>query len=302
MIRSMRTFAGLALGLLLAAGALAKPPTPLLWKATRGAETIYLLGSLHILQPADYPLSADVGNAYRAAARVVFEVPPAQMSPWAMLGPIAKLGMYGDPAQSLQKDLPPATWNKLAAYATKNGMALWTLKRMRPWMASATIMAMESKKLGYDPDRGLDKHFMDRTAADAKPTAGFETAQQQLHILAGAPIADQVRDLTKMVDDLPNFSKKLGQLHAIWRDGDASGLYREASAEFKNSPVTRQRMLDDRNRAWVPKLDEIAGQTHGPVLVIVGALHLLGPTGLVQLLRKDGYRLERVCTGCTNLH
>ncbi len=301
MKRSWRAVAGLALGLLLATGALARPPTPLLWKATRGQETVYLLGSLHILQASDYPLSSDVTDAYRAAAKVVFEVPPAQMSTLAMLGPTARLGMYGDPRQSLKQDLAPATWRKLVTYAEGNGLSPFVLNRMRPWMVGATILAVETKKLAYDPERGLDKHFMNQVAADHKPSGGFETVEQQLQILAGSPKDEQVRDLTQMLDELPKFGQKMGQMHAMWRAGDAGALYREASAEFRSEPATQRRMIDDRNRRWIPQLDRIAADTHGPVLVIVGALHLLGPRGVVQLLKQDGYRVQRVCTGCTNL-
>lgn len=294
----LRVWFALVFALLLATGALAKPPTPLLWKATKGDSTVYLLGSLHILLASDYPLSDDVQGAYRSAAQVVFEVPPAEMNPLAMLGPTAKLGMYSDPAESLETDLGPELWQRLLAYGEKNGLSAFALKRMRPWLASLTILAVETKKLSYDPNSGLDKHFMDQAAADHKATGGFESAQQQLQILAGTPRAEQIADLKQMLDDLPRFSQKMAQMHTIWRDGNAAALYAEEIKEFKGQPDMQRRMLDDRNRDWVPKLDKIAASTKGPVLVIVGAMHLLGPDGLVQLLKQDGYHVERVCTGC----
>ncbi|MBS0463239.1 MAG: TraB/GumN family protein [Proteobacteria bacterium] len=301
MTRRAQVCLAFVLGLLLAAGALAKPPTPLLWKASKGDTTIYLLGSLHILLASDYPLSDDVQGAYRGAAQVVFEVPPAEMSPLALLGPTATLGMYQDPSESLESDLGPELWQRLSAYGQKNGLSAFMLKRMRPWLASMTILALETKKLSYDPNLGLDKHFMDRSAADRKATGGFETAQQQLRIIAGTPKAEQIRDLREMLDDLPKFSQKMAQMHGMWREGNAGALYAEELKEFKDQPDMQRRMLDDRNRDWVPKLDKIAASTKGPVLVIVGAMHLLGPDGLVQLLGKDGYRVERVCTGCVGV-
>lgn len=291
----------LLLSLLLAGTALAGPPTPLLWKATRGDATVYLLGSMHILLATDYPLSQDVDKAYRDAKQVLFEMPPDEMSPLSVLGPTATLGMYQDPSQSLQKDLDPQTWQRLQAYAQANGMSDFMLSRMRPWLASLTILALEMKKLSYDPNLGLDKHFMDQAQADHKQTGGFETAEQQLRIIASTPLAEQVRDLRQMLDDLPKFGNKMSQMHATWRNGDADGLYREEAKEYKDQPETMQRLIVSRNRAWVPQLDRMVAAVHGKTLVIVGALHLLGPDGLVELLRKDGYRVERVCTGCVGL-
>ncbi|MBS0193234.1 MAG: TraB/GumN family protein [Proteobacteria bacterium] len=289
------------LGWLLAACAFAKPPTPLLWKATRGDTTVYLLGSMHILLASDYPLSSDVDTAYRNAKQVLFEMPPDEMNPLSVLGPTATLGMYQDPAQSLKTDLEPQTWQRLQAYAQTNGLSELVLSRMRPWLASLTILALETKKLSYDPNRGLDKHFMDQAVADHKQTGGFETAEQQMRILASTPLAEQVHDLRQMLDEIPQFRSKMAQMHATWRDGDADGLYREEAKELKEQPETMQRVIVDRNHAWVPQLDRMAAAVHGNTLVIVGAMHLLGPDGLVALLRKDGYRVERVCTGCVGV-
>ncbi|HEY2345854.1 MAG TPA: TraB/GumN family protein [Xanthomonadaceae bacterium] len=301
-MRRLRAALGLALCLLLAGVASASAPTPLLWKATKGDTTVYLLGSLHILLPGDYPLSHDVEDAYHRAAQVVFELPPAEMNPVVVLGPTATYGMYQDPSQSLQDDIDPATWQRVLAYGEKNGFPQVALERMRPWLVTLTILGLELQKLSYDPNKGLDKHFMDEAAADHKAAKGFETAAQQIQVIAGTSKADQVRDLKEMLDDLADFHAKMGELHDTWRNGDAAGLYRQEMKEFAGQPEAERKLIDDRNRAWIPELERMAASEHGETLVIVGALHLLGPNGLVQLLKQDGYKVERVCTGCANVH
>ncbi|HTA65188.1 MAG TPA: TraB/GumN family protein [Xanthomonadaceae bacterium] len=298
---SRRLRIAFALALLLSGAAFATAPTPMLWKASKGGTTIYLLGSLHILLASDYPLSKDVDDAYRHASRVVFEVPPADMSPLAALGPTSEYGMYLDPSQSLQGDLDPAVWQRMAAYASQNGLPEAVIERMRPWLAAITILGLELQKLGYDPNAGLDKHFMDQAAADHKATNGFETIEQQMQILASTSRADQAHDLTEMLDEVPDFASEMRHLHDAWRSGDTVVMYDEEIKEFKGHPEEQHKLLEDRNRAWIPKLEQIATTGPGDTLVIVGALHLLGPEGLVRLLEHDGYTLERVCTGCGKL-
>lgn len=299
-MRRQRVAFGVALCLLLASAACASPPKPLLWKATKGGTTIYLLGSLHLLQPGDYPLSRDVEGVYTQAEQVLFEIPPADMGPLAAVGPTMAYGMYADPSQSLKDDLDPATWQRVLDYARKNDLPETAIARMRPWLVTITILAKETEKLSYDPNKGLDMHLMGQVAADHKKTGGFESVTQQLQILAGTSKADQVRDLKEMLDDVPKFRTKMDELHETWRNGDSEALYREELDEFKDEPDAQRRLIDDRNRAWVPQLERMAGSTRGITLVVVGALHLLGNSGLVHLLAVDGYRTERVCTGCGN--
>jgi uncharacterized protein YbaP (TraB family) len=302
-MRSLRRFVlGLGLGLLLAGVACAEPPTPMLWKATKGGTTIYLLGSLHILLASDYPLSTDVDDAYRRASRLVFELPPADMSPMAALGPTTAYGMYLAPDKNLHGDLDPAIWQRMAAYARQNGLPEAVVDRMRPWLAALTILGLELQKLGYDPNAGLDKHFMDQAVADHKATGGFETIEQQVQILASTSKSDQVHDLTEMLDELPKFSSEMSHLHGTWRSGDTAGMYREEIKEFKGHPEEERKLIEDRNHAWIPEIERIVASGQGDTLVIVGALHLLGPEGLVHLLQQDGYTVERVCTGCKNIH
>lgn len=289
------------LGLLLAVVAWARPPTPLLWKATRGDTTVYLLGSLHMLQAGDYPLSDDIQHAYDRAAQVLFEIPPRQMGLLGALGPTMAMGMYPDLRHGLADDIDAATWQRLQDYARRNGMSVFALSRMRPWMVSLTILAMETKKLAYDPQRGLDQYFMNKAQADHKRTGGFESVEQQVRILASEPLSEQVRGLQKMMAEMPKFPAQMGQMHDLWRRGDAVAIYRQAMAEFRDEPEMGRRMLEERNRAWVPQIDRLAAAVHGDTLVVVGALHLLGPNGLVELLKRNGYRVERICTACAGV-
>ena len=296
----------IALGLGLAAfcigAAGAKPPTPMLWKVSKGQSTVYLLGSMHFLKGDDYPLSPDVDAAYRAAAKLVFEIAPDQLNSPAAQASMLKRGMYQDPTHKLQDDLSPSTWSALEAYGKKNGLPAMALQRFEPWTAALTLVALETQKLGMDPNSGLDQHFMKMASTDHKPGAGLETVEQQLGIFADAPLKLQVDMLRQALDELPVFPKEMNNEHQLWRDGDIVGMYAEMKKDFDKYPDLYQKLLAQRNRNWIPQIEKMLAENGTVTLVIVGAAHLPGRDGVVQLLRKDGYRVDRVCTGCANIH
>jgi len=291
---------GLGLGLLLAGAACAGPPTPMLWKVSKGESTVYLLGSMHFLKDGDYPLSPDVDAAYKDAEKLVFEISPAELSSPAAIAITLQHGMYQDPNHKLQDDLQPTTWQELVSYGAKNNLPVAALQKFEPWMASLTLIALESQKMGMKADMGLDMHFMNMATADHKPTAGFETVDQQLAIFYTSPLKTQEDMLRQSLDEIADFPKEMNKEHDTWRSGDSVAMLAEAKKEFAKYPELYQKILAQRNRNWIPQIERML-VGNDDTLVIVGALHLAGPDGVVHLLQQKGYTVERICTGCAKI-
>ena len=294
-----RRVCGLGLGLLLAGAACAVPPTPMLWKASKGESTVYLLGSMHFLKDGDYPLSPDVDAAYKDAEKLVFEISPAELNSPATLALTLQRGMYHD-THKLQDDLSPTTWQELVAYGAKNNLPEVALQKFEPWMASLTLVALESQKMGMKADAGLDMHFMKMASADHKPAGGFETVDQQLAIFYTSSIKAQEDMLRQSLDEIATFPQEMNKEHDTWRGGDSDAMLAAAKKEFAKYPELYQKILAQRNRNWIPQIEKMLDGGKDDTLVIVGALHLAGPDGVVHLLQQKGYAVERICTDCTN--
>jgi uncharacterized protein YbaP (TraB family) len=293
---------GLGLELLLAGVACAAPPQPPLWKVTKGQSTVYLLGSMHFLRDSDYPMSAEVDTAYKEADRLIFELPPSDMASPAAAVTMMQFGTYHDSGHVLQNDVSPDLWNKIIAYGSKNGLPEVAVQKFEPWFMAMMMIGLEGEKIGLKPESGLDMHFASLAATDHKAVSGFETVEQQAVIFHNAPTKVQVEMLRQGFDELPDFGKDMEQEHDQWRSGDVDGMLAEAKKEFADYPDLYRTLLADRNRNWVPQIEKLLdGGKHG-TLVIVGALHLAGTNGVANLLRKDGYEVERICTRCTDLH
>ena len=291
-----------ALALLIAGNAAAAPPTPMLWKLSKDQSTVYLLGSMHALKESDYPLSGDVDSAYKTADKLVFEVAPDDLTSPASQANALKHGMYQDPAHQLKDDLQKSTWDELQAYGMKSNVPVAALQRLEPWMVSLTLVVMEMQKLGINPDSGLDMHFIKMSGTDHKATGGLETTDQQLAIFYSLPMNEQDDLLRQTLDEMDDFPKEMTEEHDIWRHGDTAAMLAKTKKDFDKYPDLYQKLIAQRNRNWIPQIEKMLDGRKHDTLIIVGALHLPGKDGVVRLLQQDGYTVERVCTGCKNLH
>ncbi|WP_141697115.1 TraB/GumN family protein, partial [Xanthomonas translucens] len=137
-------------------------------------------------------------------------------------------------------------------------------------------------------------------AAQAGKTAeGLETAQAQIAMLDGMQPVEQKQMLIEALDDAEQGAAQTQRLYVAWRRGDERLLWQDMGMEMKRDyPRLYQRINVDRNQAWVPRLEQRLRDGQGDTLVVVGALHLLGPDGVVEALRARGYKVERICAGC----
>lgn len=285
------------------------PPVPLLWKATDGDNTVYLLGAFHLLRPTDYPLSRDVDLAFADAEHLMFELPPEEMSSPQLGLDMARAALRTD-GTALDSELPAATVARLRAWESANadlmartGMTAVALQAMEPWFAALVVSLIEMGKMGLQPDLGIDAHFAARAAAQRKPTAGLETGAQQIAFLDGMSPAEQRQFLDEALAEAAKGPDAMEAVHRAWRDGDADTLWQQMAVDMRDAyPALYQRINVDRNDAWLPAIEARLSAPGGDdTLVVVGALHLLGEDGVVEKLRARGHRIERICSACPGL-
>jgi uncharacterized protein YbaP (TraB family) len=297
-------FSGAARARALASIAHATQPVPapargtaraLLWRVGDADNHIYLLGSFHILKPEDYPLPATIDAAFADAERVAFEISPTEMrSPDLPRQMLAAGTIQGGPP--LAQRLRPETMRRLDAYCRQRKLSLEQLSRFEPWMVALVIGLGEASRLGYEPGKGLDQTLIDRAQAAGKPGIGLESAADQIAALDSMSAAEQEQSLLEALDDVDGMHARMEALHADWRRGDAVAIERVMNDELKSTyPQLYKRIDVDRNDAWLPKLRRMLDTPgHDDTLVVVGAMHLVGPDGLVAKLRAGGYRVDRL--------
>lgn len=283
-----------------------EPPVPLLWKVSDADNSVYLLGSFHLLKPTDYPLSKDVDDAFADAESLVFELPPEEMSSPALGAQMGRAALRTD-GTPLDSELPSETRTLLTKWMESNradlqktGLTAQVLQRFEPWFVGMTITIVDMTRQGLDPKFGLDAHLASRAGAANKPTSGLETGAEQIAMLDGMGRQEQLQFLAEALSQSADGKEETMRLHKAWRDGDADRLWNGTVLEMKRQyPDLYRRINVDRNNAWMPRIEQrlnVPGDDD--TLVVVGAAHLLGPDGVVEKLRARGFDVQRVCSAC----
>ena len=158
------------------------------------------------------------------------------------------------------------------------------------------LSVTEMQKIGLDPALGLDKHFMDRAAKSGKPAKGLETGDSQIAIFDSMSPQQQEQFLLESLGDSAEIKAKMDDLHNTWRKADDKTLFDKMAMDMrKKYPELYQSINPDRNKAWLPKLEDLLKtNTSDDILVVVGALHLVGDDGVVKMLTDKGYKIERM--------
>jgi len=295
--RRVRPALAALVSLVVAYAALAPQPLAathsFLWRASKGQGVVYLVGSVHMLTADFYPLAPALDAAFKDSDLLVEEADLAEMlSPTTQFS-LLQRGML--PAgQTLDKVVSPATIALVNAHASALGPlgAAEAVKQFKPWFLAMTLEAMEWQKAGFDPLLGLDKHFYDRAQAEGKTVQGLETTEFQISLLDGMTAEQQERFLSETLKDLDKETATIRQLASAWKSGDVAGVERFVLQDLKSDPQVYQRLLVGRNRNWLPKIEALFTRPR-PAIVVVGAAHLVGPDGLVSMLKAKGYTLTQ---------
>lgn len=263
-----------------------------LWSVSKGRERLYLAGSVHVLRPSDYPLPAVMEETFRDSAGLVEELDLTQFDPEDAQLQMRQLGAY-PPDQSLQGALPPDLYRRLAQTAAADSLSMGTLDRLKPWLASILLLDAQLLHSGYASTDGVDEHFAEEAEADGKPVIGLEAPEYQLGLFAKLPDATQTALLRQALDESAGFDADMQSLIAAWHSGDTVGLEHEMQQEFGKYPDIYRALLVDRNQVWMPKLEALmaGGKQY---FVVVGALHLVGPDGLLARFKADGYAVQQL--------
>ena len=262
------------------------------WSVRSGDNVIYLGGTVHLLRPADYPLPGEFEEAYQASSELYFETDIASMSDLSVQAQMLQQLTYGDD-ESLSSILSDEAYAALSAYTATAGLPIAMLNKFKPGLLISTLQILVFQSMGFTP-QGVDAFFHTRAVGDGKAEGQLETVQEQIGFIAAMGEGNESEFILLSLKDLAETGDVMEDMIGAWRSGDAEGLSELFVEEMKvEAPALYDTLLLQRNLKWVPQIDSML-QDADTEFVLVGAAHLVGENGLLDLLSQKGYEINQL--------
>jgi len=263
---------------------------PDLWKVEKNGVTSYLFGSIHIGTESMYPLSSTVTNAYTNAGHLVVEI---DLKPGEEMKTIPLVQKYGlDMTTPIEKRLSPEGLVIYQNACKKRELPCAQFTLFRGWLLSVQLTLLQMQKMGYREELGIDKHFLNLAHRVNKPVISLESAELQIQLMGGF---DQEIQEAMLIQSLQATTQDIEALFAAWKTGDDQAMLKMFQRGTENPKVKAMylKLFDERNFKMVKKIvNNVAANKS--LFIVVGAGHIIGKNGLVDLLTKNGFKATQL--------
>ncbi len=256
------------------------------WAIRGQHNTVYIAGSVHLLKAESAQLPAAFDRAYAASKIMVMELDLDSLDPMEAGGWVLEHGMLPE-GTTLSDVIGADRYDRVEAEAARLGVPIELLGQMKPWALGVQLLELQYAQLGFDPSQGVELQLMQRARKDGKDVEGLETLPEQLGALDNLSKEDQVKFLDLIVNEMHEVESETHRIVAAWRNGDTAKLAAELTDEYRRFPTLYHSLVTERNKRWLPKIRALLDDPHD-YFVVVGALHLVGEDGLLEMMRREG--------------
>lgn len=265
-----------------------------LWEVKTATNTVYILGSIHLARPSLYPLDKRIEDAFQRSNTLVVEVNIEAFDPVVLQEMFVERGVYSD-GSTIRNHLSEGTFKLVVEKLGSLNLGLTQMVFFKPWFLSITLVTFELLKLGFDSEYGIDKHFLVK-AKGKKRILELESVEYQLNLFDSFTDEQQDLLLFSTLLDLDIMEEEMDNLIKAWESGDAvktEEILMQGLDEYPEILPIIDKIFYERNRNMVSKIEDYL-DTNDTYFVVVGAGHLVGEKGIIQLLNKKGYSLQQL--------
>lgn len=282
----------LALGAAPPAAAPALRAHPALWEVSDADTTIYLFGTIHLL-PQNYQWrTARFDQAVDGSQQLVIETIVDDKNPTKIMSALASLG-FSKGLPPIADRVPPSKRAALEAGIKQSGIPRAAFDQMETWAAAFMLLGNQFRDMGLKGGEGVETVLRNSFASKGKPIGELESNVEQLGFFDTLPEKAQRALLEGAISKPKDMTKDFNGMLASWSRGDVKGIARTFNHDLAASPELAQALITRRNQNWTKWIEQRM-TSPGSVLIAVGAGHLAGNNSVVEMLRKDGYRVRQV--------
>lgn len=259
----------------------------LLWKVSGNGLNVpsYIFGTIHLIPAKDFYTHPAMDSILQRSKSLVMEMD--------LSDPTLQLKLMGqmmlDSGRTLKSFYTMGEYKKMSDKASKTfGFSLDALVAFRPVFAQQILVTRAM--MGKDT-KSYEKHFMEIAQKAGLKIVGLETVEDQMNALNSISLERQAKMLKESILNYEKEKKELTDMIRDYKAQNLEALYASTTSKEKYKDF-ESNLLVNRNKNWIPQIKELASA--GTVFVAVGAAHLGGETGILELLRQEGYSVEPV--------
>lgn len=243
----------------------------------------YLFGTIHIICPKDYIWTSRMKESLKKSEEVCFEM---DMDDPSVLMKVAT-GLMDNSGKTLEDYFTPEQYKQVEAYVRDSlGMNISLFRNMKP---AALESMITGKNVACENPISYEDKIMEQAKADKKEILGLEQPEEQIELFDNLPTDSVVKEVMEIINGKSNDDDEYKKLVNAYKRQDLPELYNLMRSSGE-SPIDLAGFLDDRNQRWIERMVEKMDQKS--VFFAVGAGHLWGENGVINLLRKEGYKVE----------
>ena len=265
-----------------------------LWEVASLTNRIYLYGTIHAGRKDWFPLDATIEEAFNDSTVLVVEADITDTEAMSRAAPAMLLA----PPDNLRKHVDAADYARFVKLLPRYGLTEAQVAPFKPFMAVSLLVFGEWARNGYSTQYGIDAYLLQRAKAELKPIVELEGVAAQMKLMESMSEAESKKlftgTLTALEDGLT--SDQINGMVGAWRGGDPAALLAIARKYNDLVPGAREfeeKFIWSRHEAMEKKLEGFLDDSRERHFVAVGALHLAGERGLIELLKKRGYRVTQ---------
>jgi len=291
-----RLFAPLAAFLAIASPAAARAPQqqarPALWEVKHADSTIYLFGTIHLLPTGYHWRTPKFDKALSSSNELVVETIVDLQHPDEILNAKRELG-YSAGLPPIEDRVPPAKRTRLRAMIAKTGVPEQYFTSMESWLAAFELLGVQFQEMGLKGEAGPEQILRNEFQVAKKPIGQLETNAEQLSYFDRLPEKAQRLLLEGAIDEPKGTDADFSKMLASWSRGDVKAIAFSFNRDLSGSPDLMNSLIKQRNANWTSWIEQRLTKP-GTAFVAVGAGHLAGPSSVINLLSKQGYKVRRV--------
>jgi uncharacterized protein len=270
------------------------PGKSFLWEIQSDKGNSYLLGSIHLLKKEHYPLKTVIEDAFKQCNVLVLEIDLSGENLFKAGLYMLEKGKYQG-EETLKDNISEKTYQLLHDKIKSMDMNIEWINGWKPWMAAFHILEKKMIKLGYNPMYGIDMYFLNKSEGK-KEIQGLETAEFQVNLFEKFSKEQSEKFLLSTIMEADQMEKEMDKMITAWSTGDVDSLGKTMNDTIQEYPELEdfyKRLNDDRNIRMVNKIVSFLN-TNKKYFIVVGAAHLVGKNGVVQLLKNKGYSINQL--------